>query len=53
VDATNLRSKVQIGTRVRWDQNREPQSGRLPDGTLDCPAWARRYSPSVVPNRSV
>jgi hypothetical protein len=38
VDATNLRSEVPIGDRVRRDQNREPQPGRLPDGT---PPWGR------------
>ena len=36
MDATNLRSEVPIGARVRRDQNRKPLPGRLPDGTLDC-----------------
>jgi hypothetical protein len=45
VDATSLRSGVQIGARVRRDQNREPQTGRLPDGTLDCPACGSEVQP--------
>ena len=38
MDATNLRSEVSIVARVRRDQSREPQTGSLPDGTLDCSA---------------
>jgi hypothetical protein len=38
VDATNLWSEVPIGARVRRYQDREPQTGRLPDRTLHCPA---------------
>ncbi len=36
MDSSKLRSEVPIGARVRRDQNREPQTGRLPDRTLHC-----------------
>jgi hypothetical protein len=45
VDTTNLRSEVPIGARARQDQNREPQTGSLPDGTLDCPACGSEAQP--------
>jgi hypothetical protein len=45
VDVTNLRSEVPIGARVRRDQNRKPLPGRLPDGTLDCPACGSKVQP--------
>ncbi len=48
MDATNLRSEVPIGARVRRDQIREPQKGRLPDGTLDRPACGLEVQPFGV-----
>ncbi len=48
MDATNLRSEAQIGARVRRDQNSEPQPGRLPDGTFECPACGSKVQPLVA-----
>ena len=38
MNATNLRSKAQIGARVRRDRNREPHPSHLPNGTPHSPA---------------
>jgi hypothetical protein len=45
VDATNLWSEAPIGARVWRDQEREPQTGRLPDRTLHCPACGSEVQP--------
>jgi hypothetical protein len=45
VDTTNLWSEVSIGARARQDQNRKPQTGSLPDGTLYCPSCGSEAQP--------
>jgi hypothetical protein len=45
VDATNLWSEVPIDSRVRRDQDREPQTGRLSDRTRHCPACGSEAQP--------
>jgi hypothetical protein len=45
VDATNLRSEVPIGARVRREQNGEPQMGSLLDGALDYTASGSEVQP--------
>lgn len=45
MNATNLQSEVPIGARVWWDQDGEPQTGRLPDGILHCPACGSEVQP--------
>ena len=45
MNATKPRSEVPIGARVRWDQNKKPRSGSLPDGTLDCSACGSELQP--------
>jgi hypothetical protein len=45
VNATKPRSEVPIGARVRWDQNKKPRSGSLPDGKLDCSACGSEVQP--------
>jgi hypothetical protein len=45
VDAMNLRSEVPIGAPARQNQNREPQTGSLPHGTLDCSACGLEIQP--------
>jgi hypothetical protein len=41
----NLRSEVPIGARARQNQNREPQTGSLPHGALDCSACDSEVQP--------
>jgi hypothetical protein len=45
MDSSKLRSEVPIGARVRRDQDREPQTGRLPDRTLHCPPCGSEVQP--------
>ncbi len=45
MDAMNLRSEVPIGARARQNQNREPHTGSLPHGTLDCSACGSEVQP--------
>jgi hypothetical protein len=52
VDATNLRSEVPIGARVRREQNGEPQMGGLLDATLDYTASGSEVQPPVPPRPS-
>ena len=45
MDATKLWSEVPMGARVRQDQDREPQTGRLLDGTPHCAACGSEVQP--------
>lgn len=45
MDSLKLRSEVPMDARVRRDQDREPQTGRLPDGILHCPACGSEVQP--------
>jgi hypothetical protein len=50
VDAMNLRSEVPIGAPARENQNREPQTGSSPHGTLDCSACGSEIQPLGGPS---
>jgi hypothetical protein len=45
MDSSKVRSEVPGGAYVRRDQARAPQTGRLPHGTLTCPACGSEVQP--------